>query len=47
MVTTFADAPICGLECDQLHNFKDMLQLEHEVGGIKQTCIVEDWVETK
>jgi hypothetical protein len=24
-----------------------MLQLEHEVGGIKQTCIVEDPVETK
>jgi hypothetical protein len=24
-----------------------MLQLEHEVGGIKQTCIVEDRVETK
>jgi hypothetical protein len=24
-----------------------MLQLEHEAGGIKQTCIVEDWVETK
>ncbi len=30
-----------------MHNFKDMLQLEHEAGGIKQTCIVEDWVETK